>query len=73
MTRKVINRTEAAELLGVTTKTMKRWEAQKKGPPCYRYAPKVIRYYEDEVLAWRDSKCVNPIDDDGSDELRQSA
>ena len=46
-----ISRLDLAQELGVTVDTMRRWEAQRFGPPCVRAGRKVY-YRRDAVHDW---------------------
>lgn len=49
--RRVLNVEGCAALLGVCTKTVKRW-VKGKGLPCHRLSTTEVRFFEDEVLDW---------------------
>lgn len=61
MTEK-LNRTEAAEYLGVSTETLRRWEHEGMGPRLYRLSSKILFYLVKDLNAWMESKCVTPED-----------
>jgi len=61
MTKK-LNRTEAAEYLGVSTETLRRWEHEGMGPSLYRLSSKILFYRVKDLNAWLESKCVTPED-----------
>ena len=41
---RLLNRREAAALIGTSEKTLKRWEAVGKGPPVLRFGKRMARY-----------------------------
>jgi excisionase family DNA binding protein len=49
---------EVAELLSVTTRTLKRWRAAKEGPNYYRIGGRIY-YREAAVQEWIDAQAVN--------------
>jgi len=55
-----ISRNELARELGITTDTLGRWAAQRKGP-AYVKAGRKIFYRRDVVRAWLQSKEVRPV------------
>jgi len=55
-----ISRNELARELGITTDTLGRWAAQRKGP-AYVKAGRKIFYRRDVVRAWLQSKEVQPV------------
>jgi len=55
-----ISRNELARELGITTDTLGRWAAQRKGP-AYVKAGRKIFYRRDVVRAWLQSKEVKPV------------
>ena len=46
-----ISRTDLAQQLDVTESTLRRWEAERRGPPCVR-AGRKIYYRRSAVLDW---------------------
>jgi predicted DNA-binding transcriptional regulator AlpA len=50
--RKLINRKEVAEMLGVTTRTVQNWEKNERGLPVKKISPRCYRYDPDEVQRW---------------------
>lgn len=46
-----ISRTDLAQQLKVTESTLRRWEAERRGPPCVR-AGRKIYYRRSAVLDW---------------------
>nr|WP_085633897.1 helix-turn-helix domain-containing protein [Marivita cryptomonadis] len=46
-----ISRTDLAQQLEVTESTLRRWEAERRGPPCVR-AGRKIYYRRSAVLDW---------------------
>ena len=55
-----ITRNELARELGLTTDTLGRWAAQRKGP-AYVKAGRKIFYRRDVVRAWLQSEEVQPV------------
>jgi len=55
-----ISRNELARELGITTDTLGRWAAQRKGP-AYVKAGRKIFYRRDVVRAWLQSEEVKPV------------
>ena len=55
-----ISRNELARELGITTDTLGRWAAQRKGP-AYVKAGRKIFYRRDVVRAWLQSEEVQPV------------
>lgn len=55
-----ITRNELARELGITTDTLGRWAAQRKGP-AYIKAGRKIFYRRDVVRAWLQSEEVQPV------------
>ncbi len=41
---RLLSRKEAAQLIGTSEKTLKRWEALGKGPPVLRFGKRMARY-----------------------------
>jgi len=52
---KLITAGQAATLLGVRITTLESWRLRGTGP-CYRKIGRLVRYVEDEVLAWIDTQ-----------------
>lgn len=50
MRDKLLTKKELARELGLSTKTIERW--QKKGLPVVRLGTKYLRYQYDSVIAW---------------------
>lgn len=63
MTR--LNRKQAAEFLGVSTETLRRWEKEGEGPPFYRLSEKKIRYEKADLEAFLEESRVDPGASDG--------
>ncbi len=47
---------EAAAMLGVTTRTMSKWAAKGTGPVRYLFSPRCARYRIEDVRAWVQEK-----------------
>jgi predicted DNA-binding transcriptional regulator AlpA len=48
--------TEVRNLLGVNRATLRRWRQRNTGPPFLKLGPKLIRYREDDLAAFLDSR-----------------
>ncbi len=46
---------QVAETLGITTRTLDNWRTEQKGPPYYKVEG-FIRYNEDELKKWLESR-----------------
>lgn len=51
--------TEAAAAIGVTRGTLAQWRYERRGPRHYK--PGRIRYRRSDVLAWLESRAVEPL------------
>lgn len=49
---RVLSEERAAGVLGVKTKTLQAWRYEGKGPKHLEPRPRVIRYFEADVLEW---------------------
>ena len=56
----VLSHSQAAEFLGVSTKTLKRWHSQRIGPPRCK-AGQTIFYLKSSVLTWLKSREQEPL------------
>lgn len=52
-----ITENDAAEFLGLTVRTIRKWRGAKKGPP-YSKIGRSVRYSREELKAWADSQKV---------------
>ena len=43
---------EAAEMIGVTEQTMRRWRSQNTGPPFVRLSKRTVRYSRQSLIDW---------------------
>lgn len=46
---------EAADLLGVATKTLAQWRTQKRGPKFY-HVGRLVRYRAEDINEWVESR-----------------
>lgn len=46
---------QLAEQLGVTTRTVRRWQTLRVGPPRLKCGPRRVLYKVEDVKAWLDS------------------
>jgi predicted DNA-binding transcriptional regulator AlpA len=53
----------AAELLGLSTRTLQSWRSKSEGPPFVR-AGRAVRYRRRDLLAWMDANTVHATDSD---------
>ncbi len=53
---KLYNRQEAADLLGVSTQTLRDWEKDGEGPTAIRIGKRSIRYREEDIESWLEEK-----------------
>lgn len=49
---KVLNQREAADYIGVSQSTLKRWRDRGEGPPCHVLSTRIVRYRLHEVERW---------------------
>lgn len=52
----MLNERQTAARLGVTTRTLQRWRVSGDGPHYTRIGPRLIRYAENDVVAWAESR-----------------
>ncbi|MGA0595154.1 helix-turn-helix transcriptional regulator [Enterovirga sp. CN4-39] len=55
--KSLITRAEAANLLGISTRTLERYDRDGTGPGFHRIGPRLIRYSPDACRAWAASRC----------------
>lgn len=53
----LLDRTECAAILGVSPRTLERWDADGSGPPRY-LLPRMVRYRRSDVAAWLEQRRV---------------
>jgi predicted DNA-binding transcriptional regulator AlpA len=51
-TERLLNRTQAAAVLGMSLRTLQRLEAAGRGPPSRRISPQIVRYPAEQLRAW---------------------
>ncbi len=56
--KKILDEREAAEMLGVSHRTLQGWRRRKVGPPFVKVASHVIRYRQTDVAAFIERKLV---------------
>ena len=49
---RLLHRREAAELIGTSERTLKRWDRENKGPPPIRFGKRMTRYSVSAVREW---------------------
>lgn len=63
-TEKLLSRTQAAALIGISVRTLERLEAAGRGPPFRRVSPRVIHYPEASLRIWlRGEAVMNRIEE----------
>jgi predicted DNA-binding transcriptional regulator AlpA len=55
-TAKLLTTEEAAAIINLVPRTLKKWRGQGKGPRFSRLGHKTVRYTEADVLAWVGAK-----------------
>ncbi|HAU28676.1 MAG TPA: DNA-binding protein [Rhodospirillaceae bacterium] len=45
---------EAAQLLGLSIRTLQAWRYRKEGPPFIKMSGRAIRYQRSDLIAWAD-------------------
>ena len=55
---KYISDKEAAELIGVSVATLKRWRANDEGPAYYKPSHGIVRYSVEDIREWMDGHRV---------------
>ncbi|MGW1503748.1 helix-turn-helix transcriptional regulator [Streptomyces mirabilis] len=53
MTAQKLTKAQTAELLDISVRTLERWGRAGFGPKPQKHGPRLVRYDEDEVLAYR--------------------
>lgn len=53
MTAQKLTKAQTAELLDISVRTLERWGRAGFGPRPQKHGPRLVRYDEDEVLAYR--------------------
>ena len=60
--QRLLHERDAAQILGVSASTLRRWRSLRRGPPYVRVGGKpggAIRYREADLLAWLASNTVS--------------
>lgn len=50
--RRYLTTAAAAEVLGVSPRTMEGWRIKGRGPKCYRVGNRLVRYRREDLAAW---------------------
>jgi predicted DNA-binding transcriptional regulator AlpA len=58
--KEFLNRSEAAELLGLQTQTLANYLWRGEGPPVTRLSKRCIRYSRAALLKWAEAHTVQP-------------
>lgn len=53
---KVLTTKEAAEFLRISERTLQRWRDENRGPKFTEPEPRVIRYFEADLVRWLEVK-----------------
>jgi predicted DNA-binding transcriptional regulator AlpA len=53
MTEQMLNKVEAAQLLGVSVRTLERWGRAGIGPRPVKHGPRLVRYCSRDVQSYR--------------------
>ena len=53
----IITSSQAADLLGISEGTLRKWRWQSRGPRSIHYGSRCVRYRREDVLAWREG-CI---------------
>jgi predicted DNA-binding transcriptional regulator AlpA len=53
-----LNTKSAADFLGVSTRSMERWRAQRTGPEYFKLSARAVRYSLAALRRWRDATAV---------------
>ena len=56
----VLTTEQAAALIGVDRRTLDNWRSLGRGPSYLKPSKRLIRYLADDVIAFRDSKRIEP-------------
>ena len=49
---RMVRRAEAAKMLGISERTLIRWQKSGKGPECIYYSPTMVRYRIADIEQW---------------------
>ena len=60
MAKKLLSTAEVAALTGLKPKTLANWRSQNKGPPYVKVSAYLVRYPEDRLAKWIDSRLIVP-------------
>lgn len=58
MNTRLLDTKELSKMLGVTTNTLQIWRHQGKGPKYIRLTRRAVKYQEQDVLNWIESKAI---------------
>ena len=59
MNDQLLNCKDAAALLGINIRTLRKWIARGM-VPCIKYSNRVVKFRRDDLLRWQESKTVVP-------------
>ena len=57
----VLTTKEAAAMIGVDGRTLDNWRSLGRGPAYIKPSKRLIRYLYDDVMAYRESKRIEPV------------
>lgn len=63
---KRLTRAQAAEYLGTSPDTLRRWDREGEGPVFYRLSEKTVYYLESDLSEWLESRRVEPRNDNAA-------
>ncbi|ACA21269.1 hypothetical protein M446_7051 (plasmid) [Methylobacterium sp. 4-46] len=66
----LLNEVQAAEIVGLSARTLQAWRVRGFGPPYFK-AGKAVRYRHGDVLAWIRTRTVSP-DQGGYDSMSET-
>ena len=52
---------QAASIIGIDKRTLDNWRSLGRGPAYIKPSKRLIRYLHDDVVAYRDSKRIEPV------------
>jgi hypothetical protein len=58
---KALTTEQAAEILNCDKRTLDNWRSLGRGPAYLKVSKRLIRYLLDDVLAYRDGKRIEPV------------
>ncbi len=63
----LLTETEAAKLLGFSSRTLQSWRGSGGGPPFIKISDRCVRYTEDDLSRWIAERRRLSTSDDGAD------